>query len=110
MGALAAGEVARKLASAAEGDNRFQLIAVCVDDSHFPQAAKVVHHLGVTHGKQSLVERIDFIFIFKVNILDVERFGFRVSHTSFIVDPLHGKSKGRVAGLKMLLTSMENAL
>jgi hypothetical protein len=76
------------------GDHGFQLIAVCVDDSHLLQPAKVVHHLSVTNRKQSLVEGIDFSFIVEINILDVERFGFRVSHAPSIVIRCEVKVKG----------------
>jgi hypothetical protein len=68
------------------GDDGLQLIAICINDSHFLQTANVVPKFGLTTGNQCLVEGIDFSFIVVINILDVERFGFRVSHASSIVD------------------------
>lgn len=69
---------------------------MCVNDSHFPQTAKVVLNLGLAGGNPRLVEGIDFAFVVQINGLDVEWGGLdRVRHTSSIVDPFEVKVKGQ---------------
>jgi hypothetical protein len=89
------------------GNNRLQLVAVCVNDSHLPQTAKVVLNFGLASGNPSLVEGIDFPLVIQIEGVDVERGGLeRIRHTFSIVDPLEVKVKGSSTVTKIVATCL----